>query len=105
VQLARETVHRRKDSCVATHGMASAPLGFMNKGKPSGYEADTKKDAGAKSTSYERAGQAGAGPEWTERKQKREAEEMVHAGGDGGPKQKAGGPEHRGGDAHEDRNP
>jgi hypothetical protein len=76
----------------------------MNKGKPSGFKADTKKDAGAKSTSHERAGQAGAGPEWTERKQNRERE-MVHAGGDGGPQQNAGGPDHHGGDAHEDRNP
>jgi hypothetical protein len=34
----------------------------MNKGKPSGFKADTKKDAGAKSSSRPRAGQAGAGP-------------------------------------------
>jgi hypothetical protein len=39
----------------------------MNKGKPSGFQADTKKDAGAKSTSRPRRGQAGAGPEWTDR--------------------------------------
>jgi len=76
----------------------------MNKGKPSGFRADTKKDAGVKSTSYERSGQAGAGPEWTERKQQRESE-MVHAGGDGGPEQNAGGPRHHGGRADEDRNP
>jgi hypothetical protein len=38
----------------------------MNKGKPSGFKADTKKDAGAKSSSRPRRGQAGAGPEWTE---------------------------------------
>ena len=76
----------------------------MNKGKPSGFRADTKKDAGAKSTSRERSGQAGAGPEWAERKQQREAE-MVHAGGDGGPEQNAGGSEHRGGRPDEDRNP
>ena len=37
----------------------------MNKGKPSGFEADTKKDAGAKSSSRARRGQAGAGAEWT----------------------------------------
>src|SRR5688572_3096406 len=36
----------------------------MNKGKPSGFEADTKKDAGAKSSSRTRRGQAGAGAEW-----------------------------------------
>lgn len=76
----------------------------MNKGKPSGYQADTKKDVGAKSNSHERGIQAGAGPEWAERKQKRERE-MVHAGGDGGPEQQAGGPDHHGVDAHEDRNP
>jgi hypothetical protein len=39
----------------------------MNKGKPSGFKADTKKDAGAKSTSRPRRGQAGAGTGWTER--------------------------------------
>ncbi|HEY0551437.1 MAG TPA: glycogen-binding domain-containing protein [Verrucomicrobiae bacterium] len=39
----------------------------MNKGKPSGFKADTKKDAGAKSTSRPRRGQAGAGPEYTDR--------------------------------------
>ena len=43
----------------------------MNKGKPSGFKADTKKDAGAKSTSRPREGQAGAGPEWTERNMER----------------------------------
>jgi len=37
----------------------------MNKGKPSGFEADTKKDPGAKSSSRARRGQAGAGAEWT----------------------------------------
>src|SRR5687768_16446176 len=37
----------------------------MNKGKPSGFKADTKKDAGVKSSSRPRRGQAGAGPEWT----------------------------------------
>jgi hypothetical protein len=41
--------------------------GFMNKGKPSGFKADTKKDAGAKSTSRPRRGQAGVGPEYTDR--------------------------------------
>jgi pyruvate/2-oxoacid:ferredoxin oxidoreductase beta subunit len=75
----------------------------MNKGKPSGFKADTKQDAGAKSTSHERTGTAGAGPEWSEKKQREQ--EVVHAGGDGGPAQQAGGPDHRGGDAHEDRNP
>jgi hypothetical protein len=39
----------------------------MNKGKPSGFNADTKKDAGAKSTSRPRRGQAGVGPEYTDR--------------------------------------
>jgi hypothetical protein len=34
----------------------------MNKGKPSGFKADTKKDAGAKTTSRPRRGQAGVGP-------------------------------------------
>jgi len=33
----------------------------MNKGKPSGFKADTKNDVGAKSTSRSRRGQAGAG--------------------------------------------
>jgi len=77
----------------------------MNKGKPSGFKADTKKDAGAKSTSHERAGAAGAGPEWTERKQQQNERELVHSGGKGGPEQNAGGPEHRGARADEDRNP
>jgi hypothetical protein len=77
----------------------------MNKGKPSGFEAETKKSAGAKSTSYERTGQAGAGPEWTERKRAEREREVVHAAGHGGPEQQAGGPDHHGGDAHEDRNP
>ena len=76
----------------------------MNKGKPSGFKADTKKDAGAKSTSHERAGQAGAGPEWTERQQN-SGEELEHAGGRGSPEQDAGGPDHHGIDPHEDRNP
>jgi len=40
----------------------------MNKGKPSGFKADTKTDPGAKSTSRPRRGQAGAGPEYTERR-------------------------------------
>ena len=39
----------------------------MNKGKPSGSKAETKKDAGAKSSSRPRRGQAGAGAEWTGR--------------------------------------
>lgn len=77
----------------------------MNKGKPSGFEAKTKSDAVAKSTSRERSGQAGAGPEWTERHEEQGDEESVHAGGQGGPAQNAGGPHHHGGDPHEDRNP
>ena len=79
----------------------------MNKGKPSGYEAETKKDAGAKSTSHERSGTAGAGPEWTERRQQQQQqrEQETHNAGDGGAEQNAGGPRHRGGDPHEDRNP
>ena len=76
----------------------------MNKGKPSGFKADTKKDAGARSTARKRSGQAGAGPEWTARKKQRE-EQMVHAGGEGGPEQNAGGPDHHGSPAHEDKNP
>ena len=76
----------------------------MNKGKPSGFEAETKKDAGVRSTSYERRGQAGAGPEWTERKRERD-EQKTNPGGEGGPEQNAGGPRHRGAGAHEDRNP
>jgi hypothetical protein len=76
---------------------------FMNKGKPSGFKADTKKDAGAKSTSRERSGQAGAGPEWTERNKR--GDELIHAAGDGGPEQNAGGRNHRGGRPDEDRNP
>ncbi|HMJ89043.1 MAG TPA: hypothetical protein VK530_04470 [Candidatus Acidoferrum sp.] len=75
----------------------------MNKGKPSGFKADTKKDAGARSSSRERSGQAGAGPEWTEAKKQRE--ELVHAGGETHPEHNAGGPDHHGGDPHEDRNP
>jgi hypothetical protein len=43
----------------------------MNKGKPSGFKANTKTDAGAKSTSRPRHGQAGVGPEWTERQANR----------------------------------
>src|SRR5215203_3664798 len=46
---------------------------IMNKGKPSGFKAETKKDAGAKSTSRERQGQAGAGAEWNRSKRKSEA--------------------------------
>ena len=76
----------------------------MNKGKPSGFKADTKKDAGVRSTTRERRGQAGAGPEWTERQKQREGQ-MVHTGGEGGPEQNAGGPDHRGGPADEDRTP
>jgi hypothetical protein len=76
----------------------------MNKGKPSGFEAETKKEAGAKSTSYERSGQAGAGPEWTERRQQ-ESDQRVRPGGENQPEQNAGGPRHRGGDPHDDRNP
>ena len=76
----------------------------MNKGKPSGFKADTKQDPGAKSTQHERAGTSGAGPEWTERKEAQKRQ-TVHAGGDGGPEQQAGGPENRGLDGHEDRNP
>lgn len=77
----------------------------MNKGKPSGFKADTKKDAGVKSTERERAGQAGAGPEWTERKQQKQERLAVHAGGEGPPEQNAGGPDHHGSRADEDRNP
>ena len=76
----------------------------MNKGKPSGFKADTKRDAGAKSTSHERSGQAGAGPEWSKPKPS-DPNQPVHAGGDGGPEQNAGGRRHRGGNEHEDRNP
>jgi hypothetical protein len=76
----------------------------MNKGKPSGFKADTKQDAGAKSTTRERSGTPGAGPGWNERRTE-DVEQPVHAGGHGGPEQQAGGPEHHGGDAHEDRNP
>jgi hypothetical protein len=49
----------------------------MNKGKPSGFKADTKKDAGAKSTSRPRSGQAGAGPEWTESEETQTAEAVT----------------------------
>lgn len=80
----------------------------MNKGKPSGYEAETKKDAGAKSTSHERSGTAGAGPEWTERRQqqqRQQQEQEEHRAGDGGAEQNAGGPSHHGGAPDEDRNP
>jgi len=77
----------------------------MNKGKPSGFAAETKKDVGAKSSTHERSGTAGAGPEWRERKEQQAAAQAVHAGGDGGPEQKVGGPEHHGGAADEDRNP
>jgi len=56
----------------------------MNKGKPSGFEADTKKDAGAKSSSRARRGQAGAGSEWTSSSQRSvtpyEAESEVPVG-------------------------
>jgi hypothetical protein len=76
----------------------------MNKGKPSGFKAETKKDVGAKSTVHERAGQAGTKSEPIQRRRRKETE-PVHAGGQGGPDQNAGGPEHFGGDPHEDRNP
>jgi hypothetical protein len=46
----------------------------MNKGKPSGFKADTKKDAGAKSTSRPRHGPAGVGPEYTDREVNHENE-------------------------------
>jgi len=89
--------------CVLTWHARGSSAG-MNKGKPSGFKADTKKDAGAKSTIHERAGQGGAGPQWNDRNQRKQ-NEIVHAGGRGGPEQNAGGPDHHGGDAHEDINP
>ena len=70
-----------------------------NKGNPSGREAKTKTDPGRKRTSQERGGQAGAfGSGRRVREEKRPA-------GEGGPEQQAGGPEHHGGEADEDRNP
>jgi hypothetical protein len=66
-----------------------------NKGKPSGRKANTKSEAGAKTTSHERRGQAGAGDRMDEER----------PAGEGGAEQQAGGPEHRGGEADEDRNP
>ena len=66
-----------------------------NKGKPSGRKAQTKSDPGAKTTSHERRGQAGAGERMDEQRPARETR----------PEQQAGGPEHHGGDADEDRNP
>jgi hypothetical protein len=69
-----------------------------NKGKPSGRKARSKSETGRKSTSREHGGQAGSfGNE------NMDTEE--HRAGEGGPEQQAGGPEHHGGDAHEDRNP
>lgn len=75
----------------------------MNKGKPSGFKADTKQDAGAKSTTHERRGQAGAGADPTQRRPRREP--IIHAAGEGRPEHNAGGPRHHGGRADEDRNP
>jgi hypothetical protein len=70
-----------------------------NKGNPSGREASKKTDPGRKRTSRERSGQAGAFDNSGQRK----GEE--HPAGQAGPEQQAGGPEHHGGDADEDRNP
>lgn len=70
-----------------------------NKGKPSGQQASKKTEPGRKSSSRERGSQPGA----FGRSGRQTGEE--HAAGDGGPEQQAGGPEHRGGNAHDDRNP
>jgi hypothetical protein len=71
-----------------------------NKGNPSGREASKKTDPGRKRTSSERAGQSGAFGRGG-----RQANEEEHPAGRGGPEQQAGGPEHHGGEADEDRNP
>jgi hypothetical protein len=86
---------------MAIAGGENEPVNIMaeNKGNPSGRKAQTKSDAGAKSTSRERRGQAGA----FGRGGRMESEE--HPAGEGRPEHQAGGPDHRGGDAHEDRNP
>ena len=68
----------------------------MNKGKPSGNPSVSNSERS------ERRGTAGAGPEWTDR---RPQQTQLHPGGDGGPKQNAGGPDHRGGEPGDDRNP
>ena len=51
----------------------------MNKGKPSEFKADTKEDAGAKSSSCPRTGQAGAGPEWAEKVIQNQSAPLLHA--------------------------
>ena len=70
-----------------------------NKGNPSGREASKKTDPGRKRTSQERSGQAGAFGRGLQRRNEE------HPAGEGKPEHQAGGPDHRGGDAHEDRNP
>jgi hypothetical protein len=70
-----------------------------NKGKPSGRKAQTKSDPGRKNTSRERRGQAGA----FGRGQQTANEE--HPAGQGPAEHQAGGREHHGGEADEDRNP
>jgi hypothetical protein len=68
------------------------------KGNPGGRKARAKSDPGRKSTSRERIGQAGSfGNENIGTEE--------HRAGDGGRDQQAGGSEHHGGDAREDRNP
>jgi hypothetical protein len=71
-----------------------------NKGKPSGRVASTKRDPGIKSEIRERSAPSGAyGHE------QRDVTTELHPAGQGGPEQNAGGPDHSGADAHEDRNP
>ena len=63
-----------------------------NKGKPSGRSLTNKKDnKESQSSGRKKSGSGG--------------NRGLHPGGDGGPLQNAGGPDHHGGNAHEDRNP
>jgi hypothetical protein len=71
-----------------------------NKGKPSGREASKKTDPGRKRDSRARSGQSGAFGRGMQ-----QPEEKPHPAGQGDFDQQAGGADHHGGDAHEDRNP
>jgi hypothetical protein len=69
-----------------------------NKGKPSGFMAETKVAPGAHSTIREKPATPGAGV-------KPQEETEIHPAGLGPPEQYAGGPDHHGADAGEDHNP
>ncbi|EEF58565.1 hypothetical protein Cflav_PD1755 [Pedosphaera parvula Ellin514] len=69
-----------------------------NKGKPSGFVAETKVGPGAHSRIREKPSTPGAG-------KRPNYEPEFHPAGVGGPEQNAGGPEHHGANADEDHNP